>query len=289
MGPALLLADGRVACPALSVADTAPRRMRGLLGRRSLNTDEGLLLRPAGSVHTAFMRFPIDVVFMDAELEVLDVRAGLAPWRMAGRRGAKAVLELSAGQAARRGIVPGARLALEEAPDATPATPSIDAKALLLGGAGAVAAFARFGFSSTGLVSACLLGALGVLAVIDFRHQLLPNKVVLPAVALVLALQLALFPGEALEWTVAALGCSGALLALALIKPGGIGMGDVKLGLLLGAGLGADVTVALLLGFLALWPVALYLVLTDGPEARKQTLPLGPALALGAALVVLAG
>jgi uncharacterized membrane protein (UPF0127 family)/Flp pilus assembly protein protease CpaA len=289
MGPALLLADGRVACPVLSVADTAPRRMRGLLGRRSLDADEGLLLRPAGSVHTAFMRFPIDVVFMDAELEVLDVRAGLAPWRMAGRRGAKAVLELPAGQAARRDIVPGTRLALEEAPDATTASPSIDAKALLLGSAGVVAAFARFGFSSTGLVTACLLGALGVLAVIDFRHQLLPNKIVLPAVALVLALQLALFPGAALEWTVAALGCSGALLALALIKPGGIGMGDVKLGLLLGAGLGADVTVALLLGFLALWPVALYLVLTDGPEARKQTLPLGPALALGAALVVLAG
>jgi uncharacterized protein len=106
----MLVAGDRVVCPELSVADTAPSRMKGLLGRRSLDAGEGLLLRPAGSVHTAFMRFPIDVVFLDDDLEVLEVRDSLPPWRAAARRGAKAVLELPAGEARRRGIVPGMRL-----------------------------------------------------------------------------------------------------------------------------------------------------------------------------------
>ena len=101
---------------------------------------------------------------------------------------------------------------------------------------------------------------------------------------------LALFPDQALEWVLASVGCFSLLLVLTLLKPGGLGMGDVKLGLLLGAGLGLDVATAVLLGCLALWPVALYVVLTaDGPDARKRTLPLGPALALGAAIVALAG
>ena len=56
------------------------------------------------------MRFPIDVVFLDRELTVLDVVPDLVPWRAAGKRGAKAVLELPAGEAARRGLEPGDRL-----------------------------------------------------------------------------------------------------------------------------------------------------------------------------------
>jgi leader peptidase (prepilin peptidase)/N-methyltransferase len=241
-------------------------------------------------VHTAFMRFPIDVVFLDGDLEVLEVRDSVPPWRAVARRGAKAVLELPAGEARRRRIERGIQLELDQATSEAAATPLLGAPALLAGAVGALAALARFGFSSTALVTACFLAALGVLAVIDYRRRLLPNVIVLPAAALVLALQLALFPDRALEWILAALGCFTLLLLLTLLKPGGLGMGDVKLGLLLGAGLGADVAVALLLGFLALWPVALYVVLTtDGPEGRKQTLPLGPALALGAALVALAG
>src|SRR5215217_1381124 len=98
MGAAVLSAEGEVVCGRCSVADTALSRMKGLLGRRSLECGEGLLLRPAGSVHTAFMRFPIDVVFLTGELEVIDVAARVPPWRAAGRRGAKAVLELPAGE-----------------------------------------------------------------------------------------------------------------------------------------------------------------------------------------------
>ena len=285
----MLVAEGRVVCPTLSVADTAPSRMKGLLGRRSLDSGEGLLLRPAGSVHTAFMRFPIDVVFLDDSLEVLEVRESVPPWRAVARRGAKAVLELPAGEARRREIEPGIKLELDRPESEAAASPLVGALALVAGGVGALAALARFGFSSEALVTACFLAALGVLAVIDYRRRLIPNVIVLPAAALVLGLQLALFPDRALEWVLASLGCFALLFVLTLLKPGGLGMGDVKLGLLLGAGLGMDVALALLLGFLALWPVAVYLVLTDGPEARKQTLPLGPALALGAAIVALAG
>jgi len=95
------------------VADKPWSRMRGLLGRSELPVGEGLFLKPCGSVHMFFMRFPIDVVFLDRELSVVGVVPGLRPWRMAGRRGAKAALELPAGEAARRRIEPGERLRLE--------------------------------------------------------------------------------------------------------------------------------------------------------------------------------
>ena len=103
------LEDGRAVCERCVVADRPLRRMKGLLGRRGLDDGEGILLRPAGSVHTAFMRFAIDAVYLDRDLRVLKV-ATLPPWRAAGARGAKAVLEIAAGEAERRGVVPGARL-----------------------------------------------------------------------------------------------------------------------------------------------------------------------------------
>jgi uncharacterized membrane protein (UPF0127 family) len=86
--------------------------MRGLLGRSGLEAGEGLLLKPCGSVHTFFMRFPIDVVFLDRELSVVAVRPEVPPWRTAAARGAKVSLELAAGEAARLGIRPGVQLRL---------------------------------------------------------------------------------------------------------------------------------------------------------------------------------
>lgn len=86
--------------------------MKGLLGRRELPRGEGIHLRPASSVHMFFMRFPIDVVFLDRELRVVAVRANLGPWRMAGKRGAKSALELAAGEAQRRGVRVGDRVQL---------------------------------------------------------------------------------------------------------------------------------------------------------------------------------
>jgi len=86
--------------------------MRGLLGRRGLESGEGLLLKPAGSVHTFFMRFPIDVVFLSREGDVLKVARALPAWRLAGARRAKAALELGADEAERHGISVGTRLDL---------------------------------------------------------------------------------------------------------------------------------------------------------------------------------
>ena len=84
--------------------------MRGLLGRKRLDDGEGILLRPASSVHTWFMLFPIDVVFLDRDLAVLRVVPRLRPWRAAWGRGAAAVLELTAGECATRGLRVGDRL-----------------------------------------------------------------------------------------------------------------------------------------------------------------------------------
>lgn len=102
--------DGRVVCEHLLVAARPLRRMIGLLGRRELPEDEGILLRPAGSVHTFFMRFPIDVVFLDKDQRVVGIDASLPAWRTTGRRGAKAVVELAAGECERRGLAVGDRL-----------------------------------------------------------------------------------------------------------------------------------------------------------------------------------
>jgi len=107
---ALAREDGRVVCEHLLVAARPLRRMRGLLGRSSLPDGEGILLTPAGSVHTFFMRFPIDVVFLDKEHRVVGIDAEVPPWRTAGRRGAKVVVELAAGECERRGLRPGDRL-----------------------------------------------------------------------------------------------------------------------------------------------------------------------------------
>jgi uncharacterized membrane protein (UPF0127 family) len=88
--------------------------MRGLIGRDGLAAGEGLLLRPAPSIHTAFMRFPIDAVFLDRDLRVVQIVERLRPWRIAAKARARAVLELAAGEAARRGVKVGDRLSLRD-------------------------------------------------------------------------------------------------------------------------------------------------------------------------------
>jgi uncharacterized membrane protein (UPF0127 family) len=115
MQVALRLENGRIVCERCVLADTALTRMKGLLGRKGLAAGEGILLRPASSVHTAFMRFPIDVLFLDHENRVVKIAANLAPWRAAGARKAAAAAELRAGEAERRGVRVGDRLAAEGA------------------------------------------------------------------------------------------------------------------------------------------------------------------------------
>jgi uncharacterized protein len=103
--------DGRVVCERVVVADRAHHRMRGLLGRRRLQPGEGMVLRPAWNVHTAFMRFPIDVIFLDADQVVIRIAAELPPWHTVSCRGAREVVEVAAGECARRGLETGDRVA----------------------------------------------------------------------------------------------------------------------------------------------------------------------------------
>lgn len=95
----------------VAVADSWWRRLRGLLGRSTLRTGEGMLLLQCGSVHTAGMSQTIDVAFLDAEGRIVRSIARLAPWRV-GLGGTEAVhtLELPAGRLDETGTVPGDRL-----------------------------------------------------------------------------------------------------------------------------------------------------------------------------------
>ena len=110
---ALTRDDGSVVCEQCVIADRMFPRMKGLLGRSSLDAGDGILIRPTSGVHTAFMRFPIDVVFLDRDLRVVDVRPDVKPWRTAACRGARAALELPAGEAARQGLAAGDELRVE--------------------------------------------------------------------------------------------------------------------------------------------------------------------------------
>ena len=377
------------------------------------------------------MRFPIDVVFLDRELGVIAVREGLKPWRVAGRRKAKHILELRSGEAARRSVGAGARLRLiepasapvaatsrsngdgairvlvgasdrrflrvasfllgrngfavsgatrfadvmdavesgrtdvvvldasgperwtvraaavlghndvavavlvvaddvEGSPGALPKWGSfdrlVDATIVvdhfhairLLSGAIVLAlktspsrlahalpsrrrvalaaallvapvALWRFGVGAEGLVGVFLFAVLAVLAVKDLEERRIPNLIVLPATAIVLLSVAVLRPHHALEALLAAMAAAMFLFVPSLLAKGGVGMGDVKLGLLLGAALGRGVAAALLLGCLAASVVGVTLLVRHGSSARKTALPFAPFLAVGALAAVALG
>jgi uncharacterized membrane protein (UPF0127 family) len=122
-GPGLIvdLTTATVICHRAVVADRPLHRMRGLLGRKSLPAGEGILLRPAPSIHTAFMRFPIDAVFLDRDMNVVKIVERLRPWRVASAQRARAVLELSAGEAQRHRIDVGHRIGIGDPSELTAA------------------------------------------------------------------------------------------------------------------------------------------------------------------------
>jgi uncharacterized protein len=111
--------DGRIIAESVRVADTYFRRLRGLLGRR-LREGEGLVLRPSFSVQTSFMRYPIDVVFLDQDQTVVEISPSLKPWRTASCRAAREVVELRAGECERRGLRVGDRVAWASVLDESP-------------------------------------------------------------------------------------------------------------------------------------------------------------------------
>lgn len=151
----------------------------------------------------------------------------------------------------------------------------------------AAASFVRFGWTAHGLLIAFFVAVLVTLSAIDLERRILPNVIVLPSAAIVLAGQVAIDPGRAAHFVIAALAAAGVLLFLFLLNPAGMGMGDVKLALLLGAALGGHVLAALLIASLALWPVAVVLFVRQGRAARRTTIAFGPFLAFGAIVVAL--
>ncbi|MGB9849110.1 MAG: DUF192 domain-containing protein [Moorellaceae bacterium] len=101
--------------PNIEVASTAVRRVVGLLGRRSLPPGHGMLLWPCSGVHTCFMRFPIDVVFLDRGGRAVFVAEGVPPFRFIPYvRGAAGVLELPAGALGESGTEVGDQIAFLE-------------------------------------------------------------------------------------------------------------------------------------------------------------------------------
>ena len=108
----LNLTRGTVLATSLEVAGSGKSRRKGLLGRAGLSPGEGLWIVPCESVHTFFMRFPIDLVFAARDGRVVKLRRDVRPWRISGAWGAFAVIELAAGAAARADLRPGDRLAV---------------------------------------------------------------------------------------------------------------------------------------------------------------------------------
>lgn len=165
------------------------------------------------------------------------------------------------------------------------AVPATEAACGLL----AAAAVAFAGVTWQAVAVATLAVVLVPVVIIDLRHRLIPDILVLPATAL--ALTAAILADPARWWVpvVGAAGAAGFLLLLWAIHPAGMGLGDVKLAALMGAVLGASVIPAFAIAFGAGAVLGLALLLRMGPRARKVAVPFGPFLAAGALAALWAG
>jgi prepilin signal peptidase PulO-like enzyme (type II secretory pathway) len=144
-----------------------------------------------------------------------------------------------------------------------------------------VASFSHFGFSGHALLGLVLCPSLVLLAAIDTKHKLLPNEIILPAVLTVGLIVAASTPGSFLSHLAAAAALGGFFFVFGTIFAGSLGMGDAKLGFLLGLALGSKVFGATIIAFAGLLVAALYVLATRGVSARKDAIPFGPFLALG--------
>jgi leader peptidase (prepilin peptidase) / N-methyltransferase len=151
------------------------------------------------------------------------------------------------------------------------------------------ACFLHWGWSGRALVNAFFCAALVVLSAIDVERRILPDLIVLPSFAIVLASNIALEPERAVEWVAASLGASLFLFLALVVYPKGMGMGDVKLALLLGAALGKAVSVGMMVGMLSALLFSVVLFAQHGMGARKMYIPFGPFLAFGALVALFAG
>jgi leader peptidase (prepilin peptidase)/N-methyltransferase len=156
------------------------------------------------------------------------------------------------------------------------------AAALLVAGC-----FLEFGLTAEAVVASFFCAVLVVLSVIDVERFVIPNRIVLPSAAIVLVAQTAIDPSP--EWLIGGLAAAAFLFLLALAYPAGMGMGDVKLALLLGFMLGRTVPVALMIGTIAALVPSVVLLARHGKAARKIKIPFGPFLALGGVVALFAG
>jgi leader peptidase (prepilin peptidase) / N-methyltransferase len=145
----------------------------------------------------------------------------------------------------------------------------------------------RFGLSAEAAVAALFCAALVAVSATDLEHGTVPNRIVLPAAGAVLVTQTLIDPG--VQWIVAAFGAAALLFTATLAYPEGLGMGDVKLALLLGAMLGWFAPVALVVGVLAALVPSIVLLARHGARARQMRIPLAPFLALGGVVALFAG
>ena len=151
-----------------------------------------------------------------------------------------------------------------------------------------VAAFFVFGLGGRLLLGWAFIAIMIIIVFIDLDHQIIPDKIVLPAAAAGLAASIALRPSGWWEYLVAAAGAAGFLFVIALIWAGGMGFGDVKMALLMGAVLGRSVIVALFLAFFLGGIVGVALIATK-VKSRKDRIPFGPFLAAGSIIALLCG
>ena len=108
------LPTGNCIATHVRLANTFLTRFRGLMLRRGLEPGEGLLLRPCQSIHTFWMLFPIDVIFLDRELQIVKLVENLRPFRLTSPQfAAHSVLELRSGTIARFGMKVGDRLRID--------------------------------------------------------------------------------------------------------------------------------------------------------------------------------
>ena len=150
-----------------------------------------------------------------------------------------------------------------------------------------VACVLAFRVPAEAALAAAFCAVLLALSVMAAQRRIVPNRIVLPAAGIVLVAHTAVEPS--LEWLVWSVVAAGALLLAVLAYPEGLGIGDVKLALLLGAALGATVTVAVAIGLLAALLPTVILVARHGAAARKLGVPLVPCLSLGAVVALFAG
>ena len=150
-----------------------------------------------------------------------------------------------------------------------------------------VLAAIRYGVQGETVVVIFAICVLVVISRHDLERRIIPNRIVVPGWIAILIAQLALHPHHLLAWLVSSFGAGLFFLVVLLAYPAGMGMGDVKLALLIGATLGFKVIGALFLGTLAAGIFAAVMLFKEGSAARKSSIPLGPFLAGGAIVVLL--